>query len=575
MKCDIRLVFVAAVGASCFASAFASVAVDVAHLPPGLSRFNPAGLSARWRYEGTAFEEFSAPDPVAATIPVFRLHNSKYGYLLTSSRTVLSAATKMGFVREGIAFYAPGRSGLWVLRFRDPKTGGYFFSISRKAAISAGFTYEGFAFRAVGTASEIGPGAHSITSVFRLTPVACYFAADSGLYLFTADHESPYQVGAYYFGSYAPSATGLIRGTQRVYGRRNDWWGGVRDFYDSGSIIPRNHRGWMGAWPDLKPEIGYYDQRSPQTLEQQINQAADAGLTFFSFYWYWSKKKHGELEPEALSGYLAATNVDRLKFNLTLYAHPWSDDLAIDGSDIGDVIRRLVHYFRSPHYLRLPDGRPVFSIGDDRNIRGPGGVKCADTACYQRALAEFLTRLRRRSIREIGVVPYVEIQAGVPGWDRQPGVDAITCLVPPITIAGATPYPHFTRSTFAPLVHTKKPVSPCMMENFDERPRQDVLIPNRSAVRYLKGMTDILFRENLEVAKSVSDRSYALTHSPASRLVYLYAWNEWHEGGILEPSVATGARHLNIVTDVFGLPRLPSACLDQGECKLHQWRPRR
>jgi Glycosyltransferase WbsX/Repeat of unknown function (DUF5648) len=529
-----------------------------ADLPPGLSRFNPAGLWINWQYEGPAFTALRTGLP--GSVPVFRLNNPRVGYLLTASEAEAAAAQSQGFVREGTAFFALAQGGTPVLRFRMPHNGGAFYTTSRQEGEKAGFAYVGVAFNAVGTAPT---GANEV-------PVSRYHDAQRGMYLFTAGRESPYEVGAFYFGSFTPSAANIINGTQRVYGRQNDWWGGVDDFYGKQPGIPLNTRGWQGQWPDLKPEIGYYDQSKIETLEEHINQAADAGLTFFSFYWYWSDAKHGELYPEALTSFLHARNLKRLKFNLTLYAHPWADDMAIDPSNMDSVAQSLVEYFANPQYLRLPDGRPVFAIGDDRNVRAVKGQKCSDKACSEQALSSFLDILKKRSQQTLGVVPFIEVQVGVPGWPEQPGEDAITCLVPPITVAGGTPYPQVTKDTFSPLLNTHKPVSPCMLQNFDERPRQDILIADRNVVRYLVGKTDDAFRHNLEVAKQVADLSYQTTRSPASRIVYLYAWNEWHEGGILEPNVHSDARDLNIVTDVFQLPRSPSICLDKGDCKLAQ-----
>jgi hypothetical protein len=534
-----------------------------AELPSGLSRFNPAGLPDTWEYEGTAFQGLRAPVSGLQTIPVLRLHHPSLGYLLTASESEASAAEKQGFVREGTAFFVPAKSGTPVLRFRNPRNGAYFLTTSREEGTKAGMSFEGVAFYAY----DQPPGASSPAAAAAVA-VARYRDKQGGFYLLTAGHESPYQVGAYYFGSFTLSAKEIIAGTQKVYGRANDWWGGVKDFYGAEPGVRQDHRGWPGEWPDLKPEIGYYDQTSTETLEQHITQAADAGLTFFSFYWYWSNAKKGELLPEALTSYLHARNIDRLRFNLTLYSHPWADDLAIDPSNTDVIVQRLVTYFANPHYLRLPDGRPVFAIGDDRNIRGANGTKCSDTACNEAALYAFLEKLKKRSMEQLGTTPFIQDQAGLPGWDKQPDVDGVTCLSPPVAIVGGTPYPDITPQTFAPLVGTGKPVSPCMLENFDERPRQDILIPDRNAIRYLVGKTDALFRHNLAVAKDVADRSFATTKSPASHLVYVYAWNEWHEGGILEPTVA-GATNLNIVTDVFQLPRAPSACLDEGKCKLH------
>jgi hypothetical protein len=527
-------------------------------LPEGLSRFNPAGLPADWQYEGTAFQEFRASVADVPTVPILRLHHPKLGYLLTASESEAAAAVAKGFVREGTAFLAPAKSSKPVLRFRNPANNGYFFTTSKEEGARANFSLEGVAFFAYEASKAGSPD---------VVPVWRYRNDPSGLYLFTSSRESPYEVGAYYFGSFTKSAKEIIAGTLKVYGRNNDWWGGVKDFYGAEPGIRKDHRGWPGEWPDLKPEIGYYDQSLPVTLEQHINEAADAGLTFFSFYWYWSNAKHGELEPEAISSFLRARNVDRLKFNLSLYAHPWDDDLAISSANTGAVIEMLVRYFDNPHYLRLPDGRPVFSIGDDRNVRAADGHKCTDAPCNEQALSAFLSLLKERSMAKLGKAPFVEVQAGLPGWDKQPGVDGVTCLSPPVKITGDTPYPDITPATFAPLSGTGKPVSPCMLENFDERPRQDILITDRSAVRYLVGKTDALFRHNLQVTKEISDQNYASTKSPASRIIYIYAWNEWHEGGILEPTVA-GAENLNIVTDVYQLPRSPSRCLDHGDCKI-------
>jgi hypothetical protein len=545
-----------------------TTSLSAAELPQGLSRFNPAGLPANWQYEGLAFQELRAPSPALETVPILRLHHPRSGFLLASSESEASAAEKVGFVREGTAFFAPTKSGVAVLRFRIPKNGGLFYTTSRDEGTKAGFSFDAIAFYAfdqpAGTKS-----AAVLTSDSPAVGVARYRDSGSGVYLYTAGRESPYQVGAYYFGSFTPSAKEIISGTERVYGRKGDWWGGVEDFYSGNPGNQGDHRGWTGEWPDLKPEIGYYDQTSVETLEQHISQAADAGLSFFSFYWYWSDAKHGELFPEALSSFIHARNVKRLKFNLSLYAHPWSDDMAINSGNMEDVAQRLVTYFANPQYLRLPDGRPVFSIGDDRNVRGASGEKCTEAACNEKALTTFLEILKKRSLEKLGVVPFVEVQVGVPAWDHQTDEDALTCLVPPVKIAGATPYPEIARDAFAPFMKLNKPVSPCMLENFDERPRQDILIPDRSAVRYLVGKTDTLFRHNLVVAKEISDRSYEMLKSPASRLVYLYAWNEWHEGGILEPNAHSDARDLNIVTDVFQLPRSPSPCLDKGDCKVH------
>jgi hypothetical protein len=537
-----------------------------AELPPGLSRFDPAGLSNDWSYEGSAFQAFAYTSPTD-TLSVLRLQHPKRGYLLTISEAGARQAETAGFVREGVAFYVPTMSTLPIHQFRNLARNTYFYAPPNEPVAHAEWIDEGLAFYAYKSTTDSPkrkPVAASEST--KLVNVSRYRNIVSGNYLFTAGRESPYQVGAFYFGTFSPNGRNIIKGTESVYGRRNDWWGGVEDFYGRQPGIRKDQRGWSGDWSYLKPAIGYYNQQSATTLEKHIHQASDAGLSFFSFYWYSSKAEGGESLAEGLHSFLAAKNSPLLKFNLALYAHPWDDDMAIDSTNAPDVARRLVGYFAKPNYLRLPDGRPVFVIGDHRNIRGADGKKCAEIQCHLDALQDFLALLKKTSITAIGISPFVQVQQSGPGWDIAAGVDGTTCIIPPMTIQGGTPYPKLDETVFAPLTKSGRLVSPCMLENFDERPRQDILVKDRNAIRYLTGKTDMQFRQNLLSAKRFSDHEYAETKNPATRLIYLYAWNEWHEGGILEPNVESDARDLNIVTDVFQLPRIPSPCLEQHAC---------
>ncbi|MFD0480625.1 hypothetical protein ACFQ0B_80255 [Nonomuraea thailandensis] len=47
------------------------------------------------------------------------------------------------------------------------------------------------------------------------------------------------------------------------------------------------HPGVEGDFSHLRPEIGFYDDYRPETVEKHIEQATGAGLDFFQFYWYW------------------------------------------------------------------------------------------------------------------------------------------------------------------------------------------------------------------------------------------------------------------------------------------------
>jgi hypothetical protein len=60
------------------------------------------------------------------------------------------------------------------------------------------------------------------------------------------------------------------------------------------------------------------------------------------------------------------------------------------------------------------------------------------------------------------------------------------------------------------------------------------------------GNTPERFRAGLEQA-----RIRALALPPGRRVVTIYAWNEWTEGGYLEPEQGTGMKYLEAVRDIF------------------------
>ena len=533
----------------------------------GLSRLNPSGLDHTWAYEEIAFYALSKIETLPDAVQVVRLQHPIRGFFLTTSQSEVNHAMQSGYTRQGVAFYAPRKSVWPVFRFTQKNGEEYFYSTKISDTRSKKWVNEGVSFYSAVPTRAAFKKFGKVLAKSSAVPVFRYRNSDSGHYLFTAGRESPYQVGAYYFGSYTPESKRVIDGTSRVYGREGDWWGGVVDFYGKQPGVPADNRGWAGNWSGLKPAIGYYNQQSTNTLRKHILQATDAGLSFFSFYWYWSKERKGELFFDALQSFLRANTDGLFKFNLSFYSHPWDDDMAIDEDNFKEVVDAIVGYFLLPGYLRLPDGRPVFVMGDHRNIRGNGHKKCSDAECYVNNTDRFLHLLRVTSMERLGVSPFVQIQAGAPGWDTVREIDGTTCLIPPIKLANGAQYPQLNQAIFEPLRGARRPVSPCMLADFDERPRQDILIKNRDAVNFFLGKSDTLFRHNLEVAKKFADEEFTKTADPSTHIIYLYAWNEWHEGGVLEPNVETGAKDLNIVTDVFQLPRNRSQCLDKGLCQ--------
>jgi hypothetical protein len=226
--------------------------------------------------------------------------------------------------------------------------------------------------------------------------------------------------------------------------------------------------------------------------------------------------------------------------------------MSLGASDAPPMIRRMVDLFSRPEYLRLPDGRPYFVLGDSRNI-GDGSIA---------AVQDFVAALRHATVTRLGVEPYVAIQVGLPAWQQIADANGTTCVAAGVQPRGPDTYANMierANALYRLALSLQRPFSPCVTAHFDERPRKDI-IPQSG--RNLTGRTENLFQSALKAARDLADKA----NHPAGKIIGLYAWNEWHEGGALEPNVATGASDLNLVTSTFHLPRLPSPCLDQGRC---------
>ncbi|NRA67473.1 MAG: glycoside hydrolase family 99-like domain-containing protein [Pseudobacteriovorax sp.] len=499
-------------------------------MPKGLSQWNPAGLNQNWIYEGTAF--FANPNSSNA-IAVIELSKGNKSLLTTSESEALSAV-EFGFSRKGVAFYAPTK-GRPVHRFRI-SDGSYFYSLNRSEGDAAGYIYEGIAFF-----SAEGGG----QDVWR------YRHRQKTQYKFLKKTEASYQVGAYYFEMWSPKADWMIEGTKRVHGRDNDWWGSIKDFYGKEPGISKDTRSWGGDYPHLKPSLGYYNSQDLNIMEQHIEQAADAGLSFFNFYWYWDNRKGDTLFGDGIKNLSVAKNRSRMDFAISLYAHPWSDFMHISKSEAPRVVDRIVSLFARPEYLTV-NNRPYFVLGDSRNI---GQGKTED-------VANFLGLLKAVSKQKLGVEPYILVSVGAE--DDRIAFDGKTCLVTRVPNEGSRSYDWKVDKLdkFHSKLAKHENYSPCLVQNFDERPRQDVQIGDRNAIRFLTGKTPELFRASVIKAKKASDQQ----EGPLSKIINVYAWNEWHEGGVLEPNVFDGATDLNILTDVFHLSRKPSKCLDSNQC---------
>lgn len=364
------------------------------------------------------------------------------------------------------------------------------------------------------------------------------------------------RAGALYFGMFNDvGGSDIAAATERYFGREGDWWGGVRDYRDGTHYATDN-------WPDadfshLKPSIGYYDDSDPATLEKHITQAIESGLSFFDFYWYWdSEQKQENVTRKGLNAFLRAENRDRIDFTVGVCAHPWGG-LGIPADQFDDVADVLVDkYLSLDNALRTNDGRRILNICDARGI-GDGSTD---------RLAEFTQAVRDRAQSQLGERIYIMINQGSLDPSQVPaaGGDAAYCTTDGPGVESES-YEQYLKGQRGNYDAAQGAYGRCVLTNFDERPRYPVSIPKLEEIRWMPDQTLAGYRQALRTAVTAMDESERPPE--VDNLLFLYAWNEWHEGGVLEPNVAEGCAYLDATREELGLTSGSGCVADPGRAR--------
>jgi hypothetical protein len=164
------------------------------------------------------------------------------------------------------------------------------------------------------------------------------------------------QVGAYFFDGWS--------GRNRHADNPDEPWA-----KDAPTHLTRR---MIEEFPEREPTWGWRGD-SQEIVEKQIDLAADHGIDFFLFCWYW-RDNNGPINPEAIENlslhtqmnmYLKAKNKDRIKFGLLVANHGGSE---IRGADNwGKATEFWMKYFNDPQYVTL-DGKPLVVIFNSHGI---------------------------------------------------------------------------------------------------------------------------------------------------------------------------------------------------------------
>jgi len=308
-------------------------------------------------------------------------------------------------------------------------------------------------------------------------------------------------VGAYYFDGWAGTS---------------DRW---RDDPAWAALHPPTHltRRLIEDFADREPIWGWRDD-TLEIMERQIDLAADHGIAFFAFCWYWNrdpKKLDEDPKHSGLTLFLKAKNNHRLKFCLLVANH--QGFLFQGADDWAQAAEKWLPYFKHPQHITV-DGKPLVIIFNRGNADKQGFAQVQATA------------------RKAGL-PGVAV-AACGGGDAKLGFTHATHynIVPGYSGGSEA-------RKFEELVHAhqrawrgsrQQPYMPTLSVGWDKRPWEGERGLGQKLGWYFTDRTPAQLATALESAIEWMDRHPDET--TAERIVLLYAWNEFGEGGYLAPT---------------------------------------
>lgn len=345
----------------------------------------------------------------------------------------------------------------------------------------------------------------------------------------TSTNAATVKIGAYYFDGWTGKTFHITERLKTEFADREPVWG----------------------WQDNTREI----------MEQQIDFAANAGLSFWSFCWYWPEKG-GPQNPlnDALALYLTANNRARMQFCLLVANH---SGYRIGPKDWPAVCAAWIPLLKQPTHL-LVDGKPLlifFSPGELLKAFGtPEAVKTAFDQLRADAKAAGLPGVSIAACARLGK----ESGGSDPDQLNACGFDVLTGY----NYAGAgKTKPEVKEQAFANMIPgqqaiwnrfaegTKLPYIPLVSVGWDKRPWEAKDLPEAKRSHYYADRTPALVEEL--ISKAIAWVKANRSHATAEQLILLYAWNENGEGGFLTPTKALGTAYLDAVTKAMQPSTLP------------------
>jgi Glycosyltransferase WbsX len=297
----------------------------------------------------------------------------------------------------------------------------------------------------------------------------------------------------------------------------------------------------VDSFPERRPLWGWMS--SLATMKTEIDLAADNGLDFFNFCWYFPEKKTfppASVLNESLGFYLRAPNKKRLRFSIMVANHA---GFSIGPEDWDEVIPQWVALFKDSSYIKVND-QPIISFFSLYWLIKKFGSEKAVAGAFD----QLREKARANGLKGVTIAMCVNPDVWSVSTARKCGVDVLTGYNyprsgfrdnqtnPPIDslVIGNV----YTWNDFRKFAY---PYVPSVTLNWDPRPWAAYGKGYANSPRYLN-------YSSLSVAASVKAAVKWLDNNPKKtvkeRILFLYAWNEYGEGAWLTPSAVADRKLL-------------------------------
>ncbi|MCL2879381.1 MAG: glycoside hydrolase family 99-like domain-containing protein [Treponema sp.] len=313
-----------------------------------------------------------------------------------------------------------------------------------------------------------------------------------------------------------------------------------------------------------KPLWGYVNEANPDIMEMQINTAVRHGVNVFIYDWYWYDNRPF-LENCLDEGFLGAPNNNLMQFYLMWANHDggylWdkrnSHDLntviwegKADRRKFETICNRIIEkYFSRPNYYKI-NGKPVFSVFDIQNlVSGFGGIQ--ET---RDAFAQFDKLSSDAGYRGVHfqLTMWGDHATYLPDGTRMQD----SALAPLLGFSSFTNYQFcqitdIKRDYGAILEDVKKVWDKFASYGITYIPHISVGWDNNA--RFYKYNDDIITGNTPEKIEEAfrAVKNFLDAHQEIPQLVTVNSWNEWTEGGYLQPDTIYGYKYLEAIRRVF------------------------